>query len=69
MTREECENQILEKLKEIKAIVKKYDTSEKLYLPMVIYDESISLNNAYWKTETPLDATEYNDGRVIHCDN
>ena len=69
MTREECENQILEKLKEIKAIVKKYDTSEKLYLPMVIYDESISLNNAYWETETPLDATEYNDGRVIHCDN
>lgn len=69
MTREECENQILEKLKEIKAIVKKYDTSEKLYLPMVIYDESISLNNAYWETETPLDAIEYNDGRVIHCDN
>ena len=32
MTRIECENQILEKLKEIKDIAKKYDKSEELYL-------------------------------------
>lgn len=69
MTREECENQILEKLKEIKDIVKQYDTSEKLYLLMTIHDNCMAVNNAYWETETPLDATEYNDGRVIHCDN
>lgn len=69
MTREECENQILEKLKEIKDIVKQYDTSEKLYLSMTIHDNCMAVNNAYWETETPLDATEYNDGRVIHCDN
>ena len=68
MTREECENQILEKLKEIKAIVKKYDTSEKLYWSMTIHDDCMALNNAYWETETPLDAMEYNDGRVTHLE-
>ena len=69
MTREECENQILEKLKEIKDIVKQYDTSEETYLTMTITDDSIVMNNAYWETETPLDAIGYNDGRVIHFGN
>ena len=69
MTREECENQILEKLKEIKDIVKQYDTSEEFYLSMSIYDDVMAVNNTYWETETPLDAIEYNDGRVIHYDN
>ena len=69
MTREECENQILEKLKEIKDIVKQYDTSEEFYLSMSIYDDVMTVNNAYWKTETPLDAIEYNDGRVIYFGN
>ena len=54
MTREECENQILEKLKEIKDIVKQYDTSEELYLSMTIHDNCAALNNAYWETETPI---------------
>lgn len=69
MTRKECENQILEKLKEIKAIAKKYDKSEEFYLSMTIYADSIAINNTYWKTETPLEVTEYYDGRVLHCDN
>ena len=69
MTREECENQILEKLKEIKDIVKQYDTSAELYLSMTIRDDCMVLNNAYWETETPLDAIGYNDGRVIHFGN
>ena len=69
MTREECEMLILQKLKEIKAIAKKYDKSEEFYLSMTIYEDSISINNACWETETPLEVTEYNDGRVIHCDN
>ena len=69
MNREECENQILEKLKEIKDIVKQYDTSEKLYLTMSICDDVMAVNNAYWETETPLDATGYNDGRVVHHGN
>ena len=68
MTRIECENQILEKLKEIKAIAKKYDKSEELYLSISIYDDSISINNSYWETETPLEITEFEDGRVIRCD-
>ena len=68
MNREECENQILEKLKEIKAIAKEYDKSEKFYLSMTIYDDSISINNRCWKTETPLDAAIYNNGMVIHLD-
>ena len=68
MTRIECENQILEKLKEIKDIAKKYDKSEELYLSISIYDDSISINNSYWETETPLEITEFEDGRVIRCD-
>ena len=69
MNREECENQILEKLKEIKDLVKQYDTSEKLYLSMTIHDDCMALNNAYWGTETPLDAIGYNDGRVMRFGN
>ena len=69
MKREECENQILEKLKEIKDIVKQYDTSEEFCLSMTIRDDFVYVNNAYWETETPLDAIEYNDGRVIHFGN
>ena len=67
MNREECENQILEKLKEIKAIAKKYDKSEELYLSMTITDDSIAMSNAHWETETPLDVMElFNNERVIH---
>ena len=62
MTRIECENQILEKLKEIKAIAKEYDKSEELYLSISIHDDSISINNSYWETETPLEVIEFNDG-------
>lgn len=68
MNREECENKILEKLKEIKNIVKQYDKSKELYLSITIYEDCISINNAHWETETPLDAIGYNDGRVIHFD-
>ena len=69
MNREECENKILEKLKEIKDIVKQYDKSKELYLTMTITDDSIAINNAHWETETPLEVAEYNDGRVLRCDN
>lgn len=69
MTRIECENQILEKLKEIKAIAKKYDKSEEFYLLMSIHDDYIAINNAHWETETPLNVAEYNDEGVIHYDN
>ena len=73
MNREECENKILEKLKEIKAIAKKYDKSEELYLSMTITDDSIAMGNAHWETETPLDVMaldvmECNNERVIHFD-
>ena len=66
MTRIECENQILEKLKEIKAIAKQYDKSEEFYLDMTILDNSIRLNNANWETETPLDVIEYSEGVILH---
>ena len=68
MNREECENKILEKLKEIKDIAKEYDKSEELYLSISIYDDYMSINNSYWETETPLEITEFEDGRVIRCD-
>ena len=66
MTRIECENKILEKLKEIKDIVKQYDKSKELYLTMTITDDSIAMSNAHWETETPLDVMECNNERVIH---
>lgn len=69
MNRQECENQILEKLKEIRALAKEYDKSEELYISITIYDDSILINNAHWKTETPLNAMEYDDRKVIHFDN
>ena len=68
MNREECENQILEKLKEIKDIAKHYDKSKDFYLSMTVVNDYISLNNVYWETETPLEITEFEDGRVIRCD-
>ena len=68
MTRRECETLILQKLKEIKAIAKEYDKSEELYLSISINDDSISINNSYWETETPLEITEFENGRVIRCD-
>ena len=66
MNREECENKILEKLKEIKDIAKQYDKSEEFYLATSIYDDFISINNRYWETETPLGVTLFDDGGVIH---
>ena len=39
MNKEECESLILQKLKEIKAIAKKYDKSKEFYLSMGIYDD------------------------------
>lgn len=65
MNREECEAKILKKLKEIKTIAKKYDKSEELYISMTIYDDYITLNNAYWETETPIHFTECSDGTGI----
>ena len=53
MNREECENQILEKLREIKDIAKQYDKSKELYLTMTITEDCIVMNNAYEGTETP----------------
>ena len=68
MNREECENKILEKLKEIKDIAKEYDKSKDFYLSMTVVNDYISLNNVYWETETPLEITEFEDGRWIRCD-
>ena len=65
MTREECETLILQKLKEIKAIAKEYDKSTDFYLSMVVYDDSVSVNNSHWETKTPLAITKYNDGRIV----
>lgn len=52
MTREECEMLILQHVKEIKDIVKQYDTSDKPYLVITINSNFININNAYWGTIT-----------------
>ena len=54
MNRETCETLILQKLKEIRAIAKEYDKSTDFYLSMVVYDDSVSVNNSHWETKTPV---------------
>ena len=68
MNREECENKILEKLKEIKDIVKHYDKSDTLYLNLTIIDDYMQVSNRYYENKSPINATVI-DGRVIHNDN
>lgn len=67
MTRYECENQIIEKLKEIKDIAKQYDTSKELYLSLAVSgDDYMMVNNYYYKNiESPIDVSMIK-GRVIH---
>ena len=69
MNREECENQILEKLKEIKDIAKEYDKSRDFYLSVDIRNKLIDINNRYWETATPLCVALLDDGIKIHYDN
>ena len=66
MNREECETLLVQKLKEIKAIAKKYDKSKEFHIEFSIFDDGISFYNSYWETETPLGVTLFDDGGVIH---
>lgn len=67
MNREECENKIFEKLKEIKTIFEEYDKSDKAHLSMVISDSNyISFYSP--SEEFPLDATLM-DEEVYHFGN
>lgn len=70
MTRYECENQIIEKLKEIKDIAKQYDTSEPFYLDLSMSGDAYMLvNNRYYDDiETPINVAMFR-GKVIHHDN
>ena len=70
MNREECENKILEKLKEIKGIAKQYDESGELYLNLtIIGDDYMQVSNRFYEnTESPINVSII-DGRVIHNDN
>lgn len=54
MTREECEEKLLEKCKEMRDILKEYDP-EADYLSVAIYpkDECIRITNNYWE-EHPM---------------
>ena len=66
MNREECETLLVQKLKEIKAIAKKYDKSKEFHIEFSIFDDGISFYNSYWETKTPLGVTLFDDGGVIH---
>lgn len=67
MNREECENKILEKLKEVRAIFREYDNSDKAHLNMVILGSNyISFDSL--SEEFPLDATLM-DEEVYHFGN
>lgn len=66
MNREECENQILEKLKEIKAIAEHYDKSGKVYLNLSIMGDYMMANNRYYEnTKTPINVTLMHE-KIIH---
>lgn len=73
MTREECEAKILEKLKEIREIVKQYDNSHVGYLDMNISNEKdyisvFNCSSAFGIMNTAIDFTVMN-GKVYHLDN
>lgn len=66
MTRKECENQILEKLKEIKDIAKQYDKSGKFYLNLSISGNYMMASNRYYENiKTPINVTLI-DGKIRH---
>lgn len=66
MTRYEGENQILEKLEEIKAIVKQYDKSDKFYLNLCIMGNYMTVSNRYYENiKTPINVTLI-DGKIRH---
>ena len=69
MNREECENKILEKLKEINDIVNEYDKSNERHLCICIRDDYISCSNRHWETNTPIDFFKFGECEVVHCDN
>ena len=68
MNKEKCEKLILQKLKEIKDIVKEYDKSTGRQLSICIMDDYISCSNRYWETNTPIHFAEFDEGEVIHFD-
>lgn len=49
--REKCEAQIIEKLKEIQEIYKKYNPKGN-YLSMSIFNGNLSVNNEYWDEDS-----------------
>ena len=66
MNREECENQILEKLKEIKDIAKQYDKSDKFYLDLTIMDNYMAVSNRYYENiKTPINVALI-EGKTRH---
>ena len=52
MTREECENRILDKLEEIEAIAKEYDPNASLSL--FVGNRHYHVNNKYWDKTHPI---------------
>ena len=65
MTREECENKILEKLEEIKDIAKQYDKADNFYLDLTILGNYMSASNSYENIKTPINVSLI-DGETIH---
>ena len=63
LKRNECEEQILELLEEIKQVYRRYNPDGE-YLTMVISGTHISANNAYWEKDSKRPLEFYvNDGK------
>lgn len=69
MNREECENLILQHIKEIRDIAKQYDTSKEFYLNMCCVNNSININNEFWNSDTPIHIAQIENGEIIRDDN
>lgn len=53
MTKEQCEQQIISKLKEIEKIIQRYNPGNE-YMELCIIDGVGSFFNAYWDTDKPV---------------
>lgn len=72
MTREECEQKIFEKCREIQQIYEQYGNPEDYHLMLSIYGGYVSVINRYWEpdkdhpvtdSETPINKSWFIEGK------
>lgn len=66
MTKNECEDKIMEKLREIRDIYHEFNPNG-IYLTMYIQNGNLYINNAYWGADidTPIDTKEIQKNEAL----